>query len=52
VPGLRFFACERCETVYAAPEEPSDCDRCDDGRLAELVDAGRDAAAAYFSPVD
>ncbi|WP_187347743.1 hypothetical protein [Haloplanus rubicundus] len=50
MPGLRFFACERCETVYAAPEEPSGCDRCADGRLAELGDA--DGAAAYFAPVD
>lgn len=52
VLGLRFFACEACETVYAAPEEPGDCDRCSGGRLAELGDSSRDAAAAYFAPVD
>jgi rubredoxin len=50
--GLRFFVCEACGTVYAAPEAPSDCDRCSGGRLAELADATRDGAAAYFAPVD
>jgi hypothetical protein len=52
VLGLRFFACEACGTVYAAPEEPTDCDRCSDGRLAELAAAARDGAAAYFAPAD
>jgi rubredoxin len=52
VLGLRFFACEACGTVYAAPEEPGDCDRCSGGRLAELGDADRDGAAAYFAPVE
>jgi hypothetical protein len=52
VLGLRFFACEACGTVYAAPEEPTDCDRCSDGRLAELAAVARDGAAAYFAPAD
>ena len=50
--GLRYFACEACGTVYASPDEPSDCDRCDGARFAELTDALRADAGAYFSPVD
>jgi hypothetical protein len=52
VLGLRFFACEACGTVFAAPEEPSGCDRCAGGRLVALADTARDGAAAYFAPVD
>ncbi|WP_336327651.1 hypothetical protein [Halovenus sp. HT40] len=48
--GLRYFSCERCGTVYALPETPSQCGRCECDRLSELTAEGR--AAAYFAPVD
>ncbi len=48
--GLRYFACQRCETVFALPEAPSECGRCGDARLSELTGDGQ--AAAYFRPVD
>jgi len=47
VLGLRYFACEACGTVYASPDEPSDCDRCDRGRLADVLCDG-----TYFAPVE
>lgn len=48
--GLRYFACERCGTVYASPEAPSDCAACDGTRFAELT--GSSGAEAYFAPVE
>jgi len=48
VPGLRFFACERCGTVHAVPDEPRDCDRCGGVRLVGLPVAS--CAEAYFWP--
>jgi len=50
VLGLRYFACERCGTVYASLDAPSDCADCDGTRLAELAEES--GAAAYFAPVD
>lgn len=45
--GLRFLACDGCGTVFALPDRPAACDRCD-GRLRELRDLrGPDA---YFVP--
>jgi formate dehydrogenase maturation protein FdhE len=35
VPGLRFFVCEECGTVYADVERVR-CRRCDDGPVEEL----------------
>ena len=48
--GLQYFACGRCDTVFALPEAPSRCSRCGSGRLTELTDEG--TAAAYFAPPD
>jgi hypothetical protein len=45
--GLRFFACEECETVYANPPDPPRCHQCS-VRLREITDAVQDDA--YFSP--
>lgn len=45
--GLRFFACERCETVYANPPDPPHCDRCDTP-LREITE--RLQEDAYFRP--
>jgi hypothetical protein len=50
VLGFRFFACDRCETVYASPAAPAVCDRCDGGRLTDITDTLRNDA--YFAPVD
>ncbi|WP_201289223.1 hypothetical protein [Halovenus carboxidivorans] len=46
--GLRYVACEQCETVFALPESPPRCGRCGSPRLIELD--SEDGAAAYFSP--
>lgn len=46
--GLRFFACLRCDTVYAAPEEPQWCDSCGHGALKELT--RRMQTDEYFVP--
>jgi rubredoxin len=45
---LRFFACDRCETVHADAEEPSRCGRCGATRLEELTDGVQ--ADPYFVP--
>jgi hypothetical protein len=45
--GLRFFACERCETVYANPPDPPRCARCEVA-LQEITDRLQDDA--YFVP--
>ena len=45
--GLRFFACERCETVYANPPAPPQCHRCD-VCLREITDSLQDES--YFEP--
>ena len=47
VLGLRFFACPRCETVYALPEEER-CQRCGDVRLDEITRTMWDDS--YFVP--
>ena len=44
--GLGFFACDRCDTVFASPEEPLWCDSFDDGFLEEI--AHQLQANAYF----
>lgn len=46
--GLRYVVCDRCETVFAVPETPSRCQRCDAPAL-RAVESGT-GAAAYFSP--
>ncbi|WP_154269727.1 MULTISPECIES: hypothetical protein [Haloferax] len=46
--GLRFFACVRCDTVYALPEAQRECDTCDGGRLEEITHTMDDDA--YFVP--
>jgi hypothetical protein len=35
--GLRFFACDRCETVHAAPETSPSCSNCEGGPLREIT---------------
>lgn len=50
MPGIRFFACETCDTVYAIPDRPSNCDACGGAHLDEITDALGNAA--YFSPPD
>jgi len=36
VPGLRFFVCEECGTVYADVDVPPQCRDCRDAPFAEL----------------
>jgi hypothetical protein len=49
VLGLRYVACERCETVYAVPAEPPTCRRCGAATLVDVTDRLRDGA--YFVDV-
>jgi hypothetical protein len=37
VLGLRYYACDRCETVFADVEAPPRCGRCAAERLRELT---------------
>ena len=46
--GLRFFACEECETVFAGPEKPPWCDSCDGDSFEEITH--RLQANAYLTP--
>jgi len=46
---VRFFACRRCETVYAEVDPPDRCRRCD-GETFDELQLG--TQAAYFSPTD
>jgi rubredoxin len=46
VPRLRFFACLRCDTVYAEVDPPDRCQRCDAETFEKLA---LDTQAAYFS---
>lgn len=46
--GLRFFACEECDTVYADIEEPRHCGTCDGAHIAE-ISSGM-GATTYFAP--
>ena len=46
--GLRFFVCERCDTVFAFPEDVSRCSACEEGSLDELTQTL--AYDAYFAP--
>lgn len=48
--GLRYFVCQRCETVFGLPGPPTECGRCGHERLSEL--SGDGDAAAYFAPVE
>lgn len=46
--GLRYFACDRCETVFALPDAPTECGRCAATPVRELRDVrGPDP---YFAP--
>ncbi|CAJ51574.1 hypothetical protein [Haloquadratum walsbyi] len=45
--GLRFFACNVCETVMAAPVEPSQCHDCHDEDIAEISEMLQ--SDAYFT---
>jgi hypothetical protein len=49
VLGLRVFACDRCDTVFAFPEDVSQCSACKEGSLDELTQTM--AHDAYFAPV-
>ncbi len=48
VLGLRFFVCERCETVHASPDEPPRCRDCGVGTFREITH--RLQADTYFLP--
>jgi hypothetical protein len=37
--GLRFFVCDRCETVHASPEESRSCTSCEGGSVREITGA-------------
>jgi hypothetical protein len=50
MPGLRFFLCLDCDTVYASPDEPPACADCDGHRLREITSGVQDAS--YFAPPD
>jgi PHP family Zn ribbon phosphoesterase len=48
--GLRFVACDRCETVFAQPSPSAStdrCDVCDGGHLKEIT--GRLGGDDYFT---
>ncbi|MFC7068692.1 hypothetical protein [Halobaculum lipolyticum] len=45
--GLRYFVCERCDSVHSGLEEPAACARCAAVAFAELP-AGT-GADAYFT---
>jgi len=47
VLGIRFFACDGCETVYADVEEPPWCHHCTGGSMEELGPESQ--AATYFT---
>ncbi|WP_299235348.1 hypothetical protein [Natronomonas sp.] len=46
--GLRYFACERCETVVAEVEAPVACRECGASEIGELT--GEGSASEYFAP--
>ncbi len=48
VLGLRFFACDGCDTVYADIEEPPRCRNCGGETVDELGSGTQ--AAEYFTP--
>ncbi len=48
--GLRYYACQRCETVFALPDPPTVCGRCGAETVGEL--RRDDTAASYFEPVE
>jgi len=48
VLGLRFFACEACETVFAGLDEPEACCECDESRFDEVT--GTLQHEPYFVP--
>ncbi len=37
VLSLRYFVCEQCETVYASPDEPPNCNNCGGQSLREIT---------------
>jgi rRNA maturation endonuclease Nob1 len=43
----RFFACDRCDTVFADPERPPYCDSCGEPSLTEITRALQ--ADRYFT---
>jgi len=47
VPGLRFFVCNGCGTVYADVEQPSACHRCADEHIEALP--AENQAFNYFT---
>ncbi|MFC6973460.1 hypothetical protein ACFQL1_19995 [Halomicroarcula sp. GCM10025709] len=46
--GLRYFACQACDTAHAVPEELAVCGRCGSSQVEEITD--QLSAAPYFSP--
>jgi hypothetical protein len=44
--ALRYFACDRCETVYASPDTPPWCDSCGCESVEEITE--RLQTDAYF----
>ena len=45
--GVRFFACEGCDTVYAGVEPPERCGDCGSVSIEEISDRLR--ADTYFN---
>lgn len=48
MPGLRFFACNRCDTVYADLEAPPQCSGCPHSQFEEITQSVQ--AEPYFAP--
>jgi hypothetical protein len=46
VLGLRFYACTRCETVYAEPVAPTPCPTCGGEKPRDIT--GRLEGDSYF----
>lgn len=46
MPGVRFFECRRCATVYAGLDAPPFCSDCDGREFVNLTD--RLHADTYF----
>jgi hypothetical protein len=50
VLGLRYYACEQCDAVHAAPSDPPWCSRCGCGSLREITEELQERDVGYFSP--
>jgi formate dehydrogenase maturation protein FdhE len=46
--GLRFYECRSCATIYAVPDVPPSCSKCEGSEFVDLTDQLQDDT--YFSP--